>query len=111
MATDVAARGLDIKNVSHIFNYDIPRTAEDYTHRIGRTARFGKSGKTISLVSREDHEPFRKIVRYMNVEKLDKPQDFVPRRIFYRRESRGFGGSRFGGPRGGFGRRRPGFRR
>lgn len=112
VATDVAARGLDIKNVSHIFNYDIPRTAEDYTHRIGRTARFGKSGKTISLVSREDHEPFRKIVRYTNVEKLDKPHDFVPRRIFYRREHRDsrFGGNRFGGPRRGFGRR-PGFRR
>ncbi len=110
VATDVAARGLDIKNVSHVFNYDIPRTVEDYTHRIGRTARFGKSGKTISLVSREDHEPFRKIVRYTNVERIEKPKDFQPRKMFYRREFRGgrssgrsSGGSRFG--------RRPGFRR
>ena len=75
VATDVAARGLDIKNVSHVFNYDIPKTVEDYTHRIGRTARFGKTGKTISLVSREDHDSFRKIVKYADIDKLDKPDD------------------------------------
>ena len=45
VATDVAARGLDIKSVTHIFNYSIPRNAEEYTNRIGRTARAGESGK------------------------------------------------------------------
>ena len=97
VATDVAARGLDIKNVSHVFNYDIPKTVEEYTHRIGRTARFGKTGKAISLLSKQDHEFFRKIVRYIDVEKSAMPQDFKPRQIFFRRE-RSFG-NRFGGRR------------
>jgi ATP-dependent RNA helicase DeaD len=84
VATDVAARGLDIKDVSHIFNYDIPKTVDDYTHRIGRTARFGKEGKTISLLSKEDHEHFRKIIQYIEVQKNNIPHDFVPRKIFFR---------------------------
>ena len=50
IATDVAARGLDIPNVSHVINYDIPATYEDYTHRIGRTGRAGKSGKALTFV-------------------------------------------------------------
>jgi len=62
VATDVAARGLDIKNVTHIFNYNIPRDAEDYTNRIGRTARAGESGKAISLLIRDDHNSFRRII-------------------------------------------------
>ena len=62
VATDVAARGLDIKNVTHIFNYRVPKNPEDYVNRIGRTARAGESGKAISLLSRDDHEPFRKIM-------------------------------------------------
>jgi ATP-dependent RNA helicase DeaD len=62
VATDVASRGLDIDNVTHIFNYNIPKDAESFTNRIGRTARAGKKGKAISLLSREDHEAFRRIV-------------------------------------------------
>jgi ATP-dependent RNA helicase RhlB len=50
IATDVAARGLHIDAVSHVFNYDLPQDAEDYVHRIGRTARFGTSGTAISFV-------------------------------------------------------------
>lgn len=50
IATDVAARGLDIPNVSHVINYDIPATYEDYTHRIGRTGRAGKSGKALTFI-------------------------------------------------------------
>jgi ATP-dependent RNA helicase DeaD len=68
VATDVAARGLDIKNVTHIFNYGIPKTAEEHTNRIGRTARAGKSGKAISLLSREDHDSFRRIIRNFSYE-------------------------------------------
>lgn len=64
VATDVAARGLDIKNVSHIFNFDVPKTPEEYTHRIGRTARIGKEGVAITLITRNDHEIFRKIVEW-----------------------------------------------
>ena len=50
IATDVAARGLHIADVSHVFNYDLPQDAEDYVHRIGRTARFGASGVAISFI-------------------------------------------------------------
>jgi len=50
IATDVAARGLHIPDVSHVFNYDLPQDVEDYVHRIGRTARFGASGEAISFV-------------------------------------------------------------
>lgn len=63
VASDVAARGLDIKNVSHIINYDIPRTPSEYIHRSGRTARAGEEGKIISLLAPQDYEYFRSIVR------------------------------------------------
>ncbi|OEE67335.1 DEAD/DEAH box helicase [Enterovibrio norvegicus FF-33] len=54
VATDVAARGLDIPSLDTVFNYELPHAAEDYIHRIGRTGRAGKSGNAISLVSREE---------------------------------------------------------
>jgi len=54
VASDVAARGLDIPMVSHVFNFDVPTHAEDYVHRIGRTGRAGRSGKAFTLVTRED---------------------------------------------------------
>ena len=62
VATDVAGRGLDIKNVTHIFNYSIPKDAEEYTNRIGRTARAGQSGKAISLLIKDDHDSLRRII-------------------------------------------------
>ncbi|CAM1648445.1 DEAD/DEAH box helicase domain [Bartonella choladocola] len=54
VASDVAARGLDIPDVSHVFNYDVPTHAEDYVHRIGRTGRAGKSGKAFTIVTTAD---------------------------------------------------------
>ena len=54
VASDVAARGLDIPDVSHVFNYDVPSHAEDYVHRIGRTGRAGKAGTAYTLATRED---------------------------------------------------------
>jgi len=62
VATDVAARGLDIKNISHIYNYDSPKNASEYTHRIGRTARAGKSGEAVTLLSERDHDNFRNVL-------------------------------------------------
>ncbi len=61
VATDVAARGLDIKNVSHIYNYDVPKTPTEYIHRIGRTARAGENGVAITLLTRPDHDNFRRV--------------------------------------------------
>ena len=60
-ATDVAARGLDIPWVSHVVNYDMPDDPLMYFHRVGRTARAGKKGTSISLVSREDHDIFNNV--------------------------------------------------
>lgn len=54
VATDIAARGIDIHDVSHVVNYDLPHSAEDYVHRIGRTARAGRKGTAISLVTPEE---------------------------------------------------------
>jgi len=61
IATDVAARGLDIGGVSHVYNYDLPPNAKEYTHRIGRTARAGNEGKVINILSSRDYENFRNI--------------------------------------------------
>jgi ATP-dependent RNA helicase DeaD len=62
VCTDVAARGLDIKGISHIYNYDIPKSSEEYIHRIGRTARAGTEGMAISIVTSKDYENFRKVL-------------------------------------------------
>jgi ATP-dependent RNA helicase DeaD len=72
VASAVAARGLDIKDVSHIFNYDLSQDAQEYVHRVGRTARAGKTGKAITLLSERDHDVFREILsRYpVKVEQL-----------------------------------------
>jgi len=63
VASDVAARGLDIPNVSHIFNYDVPGHAEDYVHRIGRTGRAGRSGKTVMICAPQDEKNLDAIER------------------------------------------------
>lgn len=63
VATDVASRGLDIKGVTHVFNYDVPDKRDDYVHRIGRTARAGKSGLAITILASPDYDNFRRILR------------------------------------------------
>jgi ATP-dependent RNA helicase DeaD len=63
VCTDVAARGLDISGVSHVYNYDLPAASDDYIHRIGRTARAGKEGIAISLLSDRDYNNFSNIKR------------------------------------------------
>ncbi len=72
VASDVAARGLDIPDVSHVFNYDVPIHSEDYVHRIGRTGRAGRSGKAFTLVTKSD-------TRYLDaIEKmLGKPIEWL----------------------------------
>ncbi len=63
VATDVAARGIDIKGISHVFNFDLPMSAEDYIHRIGRTGRGGASGIAVSLVGPQDWGKLAQIER------------------------------------------------
>jgi ATP-dependent RNA helicase DDX23/PRP28 len=58
VATDVAGRGIDIKDVSLVINYDMAKSIEDYTHRIGRTGRAGKSGTAITFLTKEDSAVF-----------------------------------------------------
>ncbi len=61
VCTDVAARGLDIEGISHVYNYDIPKNSKDYVHRIGRTARAGKEGRAINILASRDYENFMKV--------------------------------------------------
>ena len=122
--TDVAARGLHIEGVTHIYNYNQPADSKQYVHRIGRTARAGKDGKVINLLSERDYENFDRILRdySLDVQKIEAPQleririvkdsgfdrDSGPRN-FGQRGRGGFGrGSGRGPPRGGFGPRREG---
>lgn len=65
VATDVASRGLDIDDITHVFNYDLPQDAESYVHRIGRTARAGRSGVSISYSSEDDYDYLPRIERYL----------------------------------------------
>jgi len=62
VCTDVASRGLDIKNVTHVYNYEVPSDPKDYIHRIGRTARAGKDGKAITIIASRDYENFRNLL-------------------------------------------------
>lgn len=106
VCTDVAARGLDIKDVSHVYNFDIPTTDTDYIHRIGRTARAGKNGIAISFVSSGDHGEFRQISRSLPIEKLSVPKldNIIPLSFGSNADrkasrQRGRSGGRFGGGR------------
>ena len=76
VCTDVAARGLDIKGVRHIYNYNLPHDPIDYTHRIGRTARAGAEGMAISLLTEEEYPNFRRIMGRDNIkiERMELPQ-------------------------------------
>ncbi len=75
VCTDVAARGLDIKGVKSIYNYDIPSEAKDYIHRIGRTARAGNEGKAVNILSNRDYENFGKITndKCLNIVREELP--------------------------------------
>ena len=66
VATDIAARGIDIEELPHVVNFDLPHVAEDYVHRIGRTGRAGASGEAVSLVSHEDRPLMAAVEKLMN---------------------------------------------
>jgi ATP-dependent RNA helicase RhlE len=75
-ATDIAARGIDIDQLPHVVNYDLPNVPEDYVHRIGRTGRAGSTGEAISLVCVDEHEFLRDIERLI---KRDIPKEVIRR--------------------------------
>ena len=72
VASDVAARGLDVPSVSHVFNYDVPNHSEDYVHRIGRTGRAGRKGDTVMLVARLDEKNYAEILNLINLEEIEE---------------------------------------
>ncbi|RNI28354.1 DEAD/DEAH box helicase [Rufibacter immobilis] len=77
VATDVMSRGIDVDNISHVVNFDVPQDAEDYVHRIGRTARAGADGMAITFVNEQDQERLVKIEKLIERElpKLPLPED------------------------------------
>ncbi len=81
VASDVAARGLDIKGVSHVFNFDVPWHPDDYVHRIGRTGRAGAKGKAFTLVTKDDEESVANIEKLTST-KIDRiaPVEVAPER-------------------------------
>ena len=66
VATDIAARGLDVTQISHVINYDMPDTADAYTHRIGRTGRNAKTGDAFTFITSEDEDMVRSIERVLH---------------------------------------------
>ena len=94
VASDVAARGLDVPSVSHVFNYDVPNHSEDYVHRIGRTGRAGRKGDTVMLVARLDEKNYDEILKLINVEAIEEVEipgieDFPKDGGKYRKKGRG----------------------
>lgn len=75
VATDIVARGIDIDDIQLVINYDVPHDEEDYVHRIGRTARAGRDGRAITLVSEKDQTLFQDIERFLE---KDVPKEPVP---------------------------------
>ena len=66
VATDIAARGLDVPHIEHVINYDLPQVAEDYIHRMGRTARHGAQGSSLSFITNSDREKWNAIERLLD---------------------------------------------
>ncbi|MGV2333223.1 MAG UNVERIFIED_CONTAM: C-terminal helicase domain-containing protein [Planctomycetaceae bacterium] len=64
VATDIAARGLDIPHIEHVINYDLPQRPEDYIHRIGRTGRAGATGEALNFITKEDRSKWNAIQKY-----------------------------------------------
>ncbi len=115
VATDILARGIDIDDIALVVNYDVPREAEDYVHRIGRTARAGTEGAAVTLVGERDRGSFASIERFLGkpVRREDVPAEFGARNDLGAsgRDGGGRSGRRSGGKsrgRGGKDRKRSG---
>ena len=109
VATDIVSRGIDIDNISLIINYNVPSDAEDYVHRVGRTARADKTGVAITLINEKETWNFKKIEKLIETEvkKLPLPEGFEKGPDMNQQKPR-YGGSNF---KGGKGRGKGGFKR
>ena len=111
VATDIAARGIDIDQLPHVVNYELPNVPEDYVHRIGRTGRAGQSGEAVSLVCVDEHQLLRNIEKFTksDIEKVDieafRPDPDIKAEPI--QNGRGGGGGRRGGGNGGGSRNKP----
>jgi len=101
VATDVAARGIDVPTISHVINYDLPKVAEDYVHRIGRTGRAGVNGIAISFAAPDDGWQVRQIERYTGhaiiAHVIEGLEPKVPQRSSHKPSSRPGKGGKSGG--------------
>lgn len=112
IATDVASRGIDIGDITHVVNYDFPRNIEEYVHRVGRTGRAGRTGISLSFFTREDWGSASELIDILEEADQDVPDELreMKKRFEAMKERRdkekslygGFGG-RSGGGRGGRG--------
>ncbi|KAI7805317.1 probable ATP-dependent RNA helicase DDX43 [Triplophysa rosa] len=114
VATDLASRGLDVHDITHVFNYDFPRNMEEYVHRVGRTGRAGRSGASVTLVTRDDWKIASELITILERSGQDVPEELVLMAERYEKRQRekemyapkgGRGGGRRGGFRGGSDRR------
>ncbi len=98
VASSVAARGLDVKDISHVFNYDLSQDPQEYIHRIGRTARAGEAGKAITLLCSRDHDSFRQILNRYRVNVDELPRENFEKLRFDMQKSGRLGEGRFSRP-------------
>jgi len=105
VATDILSRGIDVKDINLVVNYDVPSDGEDYIHRIGRTARADADGVAITLINRKDHRKFKNIERLMerNVPKSPLPPAIQEKeeKLLASLPSRSSKHNRYGGKKGG----------
>lgn len=102
IATDVAARGLDIPNVGHVIQYDLPNTIDDYVHRIGRTGRAGNTGRATSFFNEENAGLAKGLIEKLQSSGETVPE-FLQRARLFGGAGRGGGGGGGGGYGGGYG--------
>ena len=77
IATDVASRGIDIQDITYVFNFDFPRNIEEYVHRVGRTGRAGKTGVSITLMERSDRKQAEELIKILKEAEQEVPDELV----------------------------------